>query len=218
VDCCPVPPGPNLCYTDGMNVAFQKPRMTREQFFAWAHRQDTRYEFDGFQPVAMTGGTLGHNRMTNNIHRTLFAALRGSGCEPFGPDAGVATIGDAVRYPDVVVTCTKTPGTSLLVENPVVIFEVVSPTSGRTDRIIKLREYGAVPSIRRYVILEYSGIGLTVFERSTPDQEWRATALAAEDILRMPEIGIEIPVTEFYENIDLTDATTQATGDQSGTE
>jgi Uma2 family endonuclease len=201
-----------------MNVALQKPRMTREQFFAWAQRQDARYEFDGFQPVAMTGGTLGHNRMTNNIHRALFAALRGSGCEPFGPDAGVATIGDVVRYPDVVVTCTKTPGTSLLIENPVVIFEVVSPTSGRTDRIIKLREYGTVPSIRRYVILEYSGIGLTVFERSTPDEGWRATALAAEDILRMPEICIEIPVTQFYENIDLPDATTQATGDQSGIE
>jgi hypothetical protein len=39
-----------------MNVAFRQPLMTREQFFPWAQAQDERYEFDGFRPVAMTGG------------------------------------------------------------------------------------------------------------------------------------------------------------------
>ncbi len=41
----------------------------------------------------------------------------------------------------------------------IVVFEVLSPTSGRTDRIIKLREYQAVASIKRYVILDYGSVG-----------------------------------------------------------
>ena len=86
-----------------------------------------------------------------------------------------------------------------------VVFEVLSPTSGCIDRIVKVREYAAVPSIRRYVIIESSSVGLTVLERSTPDQVWQTTVLANDDLLRMPEIGIEIPVAELYEDIAFPD-------------
>ncbi len=191
-----------------MNIALREPRMTREQFFAWAQARDERYEFDGSEPVAMTGGTANHNRISHNLYSALRTRLRGSGCEPFGLDAGVATIGDAVRYPDALVSCTKTPGTAHVVEGVVVVFEVLSPTSGRTDRIVKLREYRAVPSILRYVILEYTSIGLGVFERTGGDEPWRATALTADDTLRMPEIGIEIPVAELHRDVDLPEAGT----------
>jgi Uma2 family endonuclease len=84
----------------------------------------------------------------------------------------------------------------------VVVFEVLSPSSGRNDRIVKLREYRAVPSIRRYVIAEYASVGLLVFERANGDGDWTATSLASGDILRMPEIGVEVPVEEFYEGVD----------------
>jgi Uma2 family endonuclease len=99
------------------------------------------------------------------------------------------------------------------VEGVVVVFEVLSPTSGRTDRIVKVREYRAVPSILRYVILEYTSVGLTVLERATGDEPWRATALTAEDTLGMSEIGIEVPVAELYENADLPDAGNVDAGD-----
>ncbi len=87
-----------------------------------------------------------------------------------------------------------------------VVFEVLSPTSGRTDRIVKLREYRAVPSIRRYVILEHAGIGLTVLARADAGADWTATALTAGDTLALPELGIEIPVVAFYEGVDLPDS------------
>ena len=40
------------------------------------------------------------------------------------------------------------------------VFEVLSPSSGQTDRIVKVREYASVPTVRRYVILEYTSAGL----------------------------------------------------------
>jgi hypothetical protein len=72
------------------------------------------------------------------------------------------------------------------------------------DRIIKVREYAAVPSIRRYVILESASVGLTVLDRQTGDQKWSVTTLVADDLLALPEIGVEIPVAELYEGAGLS--------------
>jgi Uma2 family endonuclease len=190
-----------------MNIALRK-TWTQEQFFPWAEAQDERYEFDGVQPVAMTGGTINHSRITRGLHRALDDRLRRGGlgrCEPLGPDAGIETVGKAVRYPDALVTCAEVRGEARLVTGVVVVFEVLSPASGRTDRVVKVKEYAAVPSIRRYVILESTSIGLTVLEREGPDDAWRTTILTDGNVLRMPEIGIEIPVGELYEGLTFAD-------------
>jgi hypothetical protein len=175
--------------------------MTREAFFAWADAQEGRYEFDGLQPVAMTGGDLGHSVVTGNILRQLGNRLAGKPCRPLGPDAAIATIGSTVRYPDAVVTCTKFNPRDRLVPDPVVVFEVVSPTSVRTDRVAKLREYQAVASIRRYVIVEPSLVAVTVLWRAEAGQMFTADGLSDGDTLALPEIGIEVPVAALYEGI-----------------
>jgi Uma2 family endonuclease len=197
-----------------MSVTSRVPTMTREQFFDWADAQDARYEFDGFQPVAMTGGNLNHNQIALNIHASLRGRLRDGRCEPLGLDAGVATVGDTVRYPDGVVTCSPMNGTSRLVPNPIVVFEVVSP-AGHIDRIVKLREYAAVDSIRRYVIVESASAGLTVNERQSAGQRWTVTSATADDLLPLPEIGIEVPVAELYEGVDFRSSDIGVTRDIS---
>jgi len=188
-----------------MNIPLRR-AWTRDEFFAWAAEQDGRYEFDGFAPVAMTGGTINHALIMRNLHRALDRRLRGGACRPLGPDAGIATVGDAVRYPDALVTCSALDGAALTVPGAVVVFEILSSGTSRTDRIIKVREYAAVASIRRYVILESTSVGLTVLERDAPGDAWRAGTLTDADVLRMPEIGIEVPVGEFYEDVGFPDA------------
>jgi Uma2 family endonuclease len=187
-----------------MNVAVRKP-WTQEQFFAWAATQEARYEFDGFQPEAMTGGNIGHSRLMRSLHRALDVRLRNGPCEPLGPDAGVETSNRAVRYPDALVTCSSVENGERLVPSVMTVFEIISPTSGRIDRIVKVREYAAVPSIRRYVILESATVGMTVFERDNAHDQWRAVTLTGDDTLQMPEIGIEIPVAELYDGIVFPD-------------
>ena len=153
--------------------------MTREEFFPWGEAQDIRYEFDGFEPVAMTGGTLRHNQMAQNLYFALRSRLTGHRCRPMGPDAGVATVGDSVRYPDALITCTGYDDRERLVPGVVVAFEVLSPTFGRVDRIVKPAEYGAVPSILRYVnvIVERASVGATVLERSRGGDPWMVRTL-----------------------------------------
>ncbi len=187
-----------------MNIARQQP-WTIERFLSWASAQDGRHEFDGTRPVAMTGGNARHSRVTTNIHAALRSRLRGTPCSYYGPDLGVQTIGSRVRYPDALVNCARFPDTARLAPDVVVVFEVLSPTSGQTDRIEKVREYAGVPSIRRYVILETRSPGLLVLHRRHPDDAWTAAALTIEETLGLPEIGIEIPVTELYEDVDFGD-------------
>jgi len=183
-----------------MSAPLHKP-WTQEQFFSWASAREGRYEFDGFQPVAMTGGNAAHALVMRNLHFALRSRLRSGSCQPLGPDAGVETVNKAIRYPDALVTCSTFDLDDRTIPGVVAVFEILSPTSGRIDRIVKVREYMAVPSIRRYVILESTSVGLTVMERAAPNEVWRTTVLTIEDTLQMPEIGVEIPVVEIYEDI-----------------
>jgi len=192
-----------------MNVALQRP-WTVEQFLDWAGTQQERYEFDGVRPVGMTGGNATHSRITTNIHAALRSRLRGKPCAFYGPDLGVQTIGNAVRYPDALVSCTKFPGTHRLAPDVRVIFEVLSPTSGRADRIEKVREYAAIASMRRYVIVESKFSGVLVLHRVEAAAAWTALTLTSEDLLDMPEIGISIPAGEFYEDVDFGGLSTSA--------
>ena len=186
-----------------MNIALRQP-MSRDAFLDWADTQDGAWEFDGQAPVGMTGGTAIHSRLQRRLMRLLEDKLAGSPCEAFGPDLGVATVGDAVRFPDALVACGGTSNPSKLAAGVVVVFEVLSLGSGHTDRIVKVREYGAVPTIQRYVIVEQDKVGLTVLERSDGGG-WRASILTAGE-LRMPEIGIALGVAELYDGLGVPDA------------
>ena len=189
-----------------MNVALRKP-MTLPQFLAWEERQERRYEFDGFQPVAMTGGTVAHEVIGGTLRALLRAHLRGKPCRVMGPTMKIE-VTDRIRYPDAFVYCTPVPPTETVIKHPVVVFEVLSAGTSRTDRIEKLREYQATESIHRYVILEHDSIAATVFARHGTD--WIAHALTAGDVLRMPVIEVDLPIADIYADIPLA---TQADSD-----
>jgi Uma2 family endonuclease len=183
--------------------------MTVAEFLAWEERQEIRWEFDGFQPVAMTGGTMAHDAIGGNIRTALQNRLGAGRSRAFGPTLKIEVVG-RIRYPDAFVVCTPVPPRSTVVREPVVVFEVLSESTSRIDRIEKLREYGATPSIQRYVILEQDAIAAMVFVRKGSDLV--AEALTETDALRMPEIDVEVPMAEFYAGIDLSDAATAKTG------
>ncbi len=176
--------------------------MTRDEFLLWVEGQEGRYEFDGFQPVAMTGGTNTHGRIISNLNGQLYARLRGRSCQSMPSDGGgVATIGNRVRYPDATVTCSPIIGTDRLIPDPVIVFEVLSPSSARDDETMKKLEYQALPTIRRYILIDYLKVAVTVHARPG-EGNWESTArLRAGDIIELPEIGIAIAVDELYERV-----------------
>jgi Uma2 family endonuclease len=86
-----------------MNVALLK-RMTLAEFLDWEGQQPLRYEFDGDQPIAMTGGTLARALVQRDLAISVGGRLRGRPCQFVGNDLKVEVVGK-IRYPDGFVFC-----------------------------------------------------------------------------------------------------------------
>ncbi|MDB5370334.1 MAG: uncharacterized protein JWP20_1892 [Roseomonas sp.] len=195
-----------------MNLALTKP-MSLEEFHAWESRQERKYEFDGFQPVAMAGGSRAHAAIQRNLAISVGGRLRGKPCEFFGSDLKIEVVGRS-RYPDGFVLCAPGPNSSTVAHDPVVIFEVLSNGTSGVDRIIKNHEYASTPSVQRYVMLEQDRVAATVFARIGGD--WVGHVLLQDALLAMPEIGIELPLAELYEGVDFGTADTAGAGEPPG--
>ena len=185
-----------------MNLAVRKP-MTLAEFLAWEERQPLRYEFDGFGPVAMTGGTFAHAAIQRNLALAVGGRLRGKSCQFIGSDLKFQVADGHIRYPDGMVIGSPVDRSATVVHDPVVVFEVLSPSTAANDRIVKGREYQATASIRRYVMLEQDSVGATVYARAGAG--WTHEILVAEFLLTLPEIGVELPLAELYEGIVFDD-------------
>ena len=184
-----------------MNYAHLTP-MTADEFLAWEAKQEFKWEFDGFQPVAMTGGTRAHSVVQRNLLSTLDARLDGKPCQAYGSDLKVQT-GPSYRYPDASVSCTPFPDDATIVAEPVVVFEVLSASTAADDRTIKAAEYKSLQSIQRYVMLEQDRVFATVITRTGTG--WDHTLIGLDGTLAMPEIGVEVPLAILYRGLALTE-------------
>jgi Uma2 family endonuclease len=180
--------------------ATRRKTLTLSEFLAWEERQESRWEFDGFEPVAMTGGTDAYEGVGTRLRTLLDRQLMGKRCHVRGPTMKVEVVG-RIRYPDAVVSCTPVPRGTTVIKDPVVIFEVLSPSTSRIDRIEKLREYQATGSVQRYVMLEPDSIAATdIFRRG---EDWIIRSLIAGDTLAMPEIDVAMPLSDIYADVEL---------------
>ena len=141
--------------------AMEQPRQiefTADEFIAWALDQpEGRFELDNGAVVAMAPERIGHGRAKNRTLRAFEAAIaiRGLGCEAH-PDGATIRIDDRTVYePDALVRCgPPLPGDAIEVADPIIVVEVVSPSSRGIDRGVKLASYFSLPSVRHYLIVD----------------------------------------------------------------
>jgi len=141
-----------------MNVSLiPNVRMNVDEFLAWSERQpDDRYELVDGEIVAMTRDRAGHNRTKGAAYVALRDAVRAAAlpCEVFIDGMAVAINENTVRIPDVIVQCgAELDSTALVTDLPVIVVEVVSPSSERDDIDTKFMDYFSVTSIRHYLVL-----------------------------------------------------------------
>jgi Uma2 family endonuclease len=176
--------------------------MSLEEFLAWEREQPAAFEFDGLTVRMMTGGSLDHSTIASNLWMALRAKLRDSGCRPFRGDAKVIA-NQGVRYPDVTVTCTPSSGRDDIVPEPVVVIEILSPSTEREDRGRKKFDYFATPSIRQYAIVEQDERRVELYTRT--GTAWIDEIITGA-VLNLSTIGVEITLDAIYEDTEL-DAT-----------
>jgi Uma2 family endonuclease len=181
------------------SVALRQPVMSLEEFLAWEGQQEDRWEFDGFGPVAMVGGTSAHNLIAGAMEFALRPRVK-SPCRVYRETMRLR-LAHTLRYPDLMVVCTPVPNGATEVTDPIVVIEVQSPTTLRTDRIEKNREYEATPGVIRYILLEQDAIAAEVYAREAG--RWVRSTVTGDGVLAMPEIGVALPLAEAYADLEL---------------
>jgi Uma2 family endonuclease len=182
----------------------QRRSMTVEEFLEWNLSQDERFELvEGF-PVplrAMAGTSDQHDAITVNLIAELKQQLRQSGCRPKAADTAVRTKIKNVRRPDVTIECAPVQKGSLEARNPVAVFEVLSPTTRKIDRTIKLQEYLHLPALRTIVPIDPDELDAVVFQRDASG-DWQDKRLEyVDDVLSLPDVSVTLPLTMIYDGV-----------------
>jgi Uma2 family endonuclease len=176
-------------------------RMTRAEYRAWAERQPSRrFERINGVVVAMSPERVEHNDRKMLAWLALRRAIRGGNvpCHVNG-DGMTVEVGDSDYEPDAVLYCgDRLPPGSVAVPNPLVIVEVLSPSTAATDRAWKLREYFQLSSLHHYLIV-WADRQQVVHHRRDEAGGIATTLLTSGDI-RLDPPGVAITVEEIYQD------------------
>ena len=172
-----------------------------EEYLEGERVSDIRHEYVNGQVYAMAGASEDHNRITRNILSELHTALRGKRCEPFATDMKVKVppnVTDVYYYPDVLVACDPTDNAKYHRERPMVVIEVLSPDTRRTDEREKPFAYQQIPTLEAYALVEQDVARITVLHRA--ETGWRKEVLEGlAATLKLECLGVEIPFERIYE-------------------
>ena len=177
--------------------------MSLDEFLTWEHDQPERYEYANGVATMMTGGSAAHVTIAMNLAFALRQALRGTGCGPFGSDMKVIA-NHTVRYPDILVTCRPVGDRDDHLSDPILIIEVISPSTEREDRGRKKFDYFATSSIRQYAIIEQDERLIDLYTRT--GDRWTDEIIEGNSVLNLSSIGVEVTLDAIYEDTEL-DAT-----------
>lgn len=173
--------------------------ISTEDYLANELKSDVKHEYIDGQVYAMAGAHSNHNRLTATLIRKIGNHLDGKQCQPYASDMKVK-IGTKFFYPDVLVDCSDIDG--YFTENPKLIIEVLSKSTRRTDKTIKLMAYTQIPSLEEYVLIDQDMVEIEVLQRN---EGWIPKSYYLGDSVTFTSIGLTLSVEAIYERVQNSD-------------
>lgn len=164
----------------------------------------TKHEYQDGQIYAMAGASRNHERIAGNVFGEIRNWLKGRPCEPFASDLKVKA-GNNFFYPDVIVVCDEQNPHEYYTNAPVLIVEVLSKTTRRTDETTKRLAYFNIPSLQEYVLIEQDIVDVEICRRS---KGWVSEHFFMGDGFGFESIGLTLTVEEIYARVDNEDVRT----------
>jgi Uma2 family endonuclease len=169
--------------------------MTADEFIAWTMEQPEteHYELVAGEVVAMAPERVAHARTKGRVFRRLVEAIESAGlpCEVY-PDGMAVQVDAATVYePDALVRCgdpLDDEATKLF--DPLIIVEVLSPSTRGVDAGNKLADYFRLPSLRHYLLIRTDRRTIVHHERDAAGDI--ATRIIADGPVRLDPPGIEL--------------------------
>ena len=190
-----------------MGLPATKHKMTLEEFLAWEAGQPERWEFFDGETFMMAGGSDVHNVVTGNMYMALRIGLQNTRCNVFMSDVRLRlAASDDLFYPDVFVTCSDADRDRRQVkEDPVLIAEVLSPSTEAYDRGDKFAAYRRFTGLKTVLFLSQDRPHVECFTRGE-DGRWILSEASGDTAsLALPAFGFELALADLYR--DLPDAT-----------
>lgn len=189
-----------------MGQADIQPRhYTPTEYFALEAQSDVRHEYFEGEVFAMAGASVAHNLIKNNLIAGLRPGVRQRGCRLFDENVRLAVQEKKYyTYPDVMVSCDPADRHDPYQQRrPVLIAEILSPSTAEYDRTTKFENYQKMPSLQHYLLISQSAWIVEWFRRDEVGQ-WIYTLLTGPDsTLAIPDLGLVLPLRELYEDTDV---------------
>jgi Uma2 family endonuclease len=171
--------------------------MSLKDFLNWEETQEGRYEFVDGRIVAMAGGTVRHDEVRGAIYASLRAKLAGKPCRA-QLDIKVVCPNGRARSPDVAIDCGPRRPEMTALSAPTIVVEVLSPKTRTTDYLEKPRDYGSVPTIEAYLIVDPDEPRIDVLRRAETGLELAETAEGREAVIDLSAIGVQLALADIY--------------------
>ncbi len=184
-----------------------KLRYTLEEYLAVERESDVKYEFWDGEIFAMSGGTLAHEQIMSNVFELLRAKLREKSCRTFSNNMQIKVpAAPPYRYADGSVACGKVEverfnGNDLLL-NPILIWEVLSPSTEAIDRGDKFTFYKSIPSFREYLLIAQHRVHLTHYSKQQ-DGSWSYSEINDLDgTIYLHSVDFPLILREVYQDVE----------------
>lgn len=188
-----------------MGQAEHKPRYTAAEYLALEAQSEVRHEFFEGEIFVMAGESIAHNLLALNISFALRQSLRGRGCRVLVEGVQLAVQENRhYTYPDVMVSCDpEDQRETRMLRHPVLLVEVLSPSTAAYDRALKFKKYKELPSLQHYLLISQH-YWLVEWFRRGDNNEWSYTALTeTTDILTIPALNLTLTLEQVYEETGL---------------
>lgn len=184
--------------------------VSADHYLAWESQQPYKYELIDNRIYPMTGASLSHNYISTRLSVALDSRLSEKGCAVYTSDMRVQVEEEGTyTYPDLVVLCgaprLRPYAEQDTLQNPTLLFEILSPSTELIDRYQKREQYLHIPSLLGYFLVAQDKPLIEAHTRSFDDWHYREYA-GLDASLHIPTPDCEIPLSEIYRRVRFKDA------------
>ena len=175
---------------------------SESDYLAYEAQSPVRHEYIAGEIFAMTGASIRHNVIALNLASALRTHLKGTPCRALIEGVKLRLRKEqSYFYPDVMVTCEdrlqELDSQQQIVEAPLVVIEILSPTTEATDRREKLRAYRTLPSLKEYLLVSQEQAQVEIYRRRG-DIGWDIITYEPGDTVEIASLEIKLGMDEIY--------------------
>ncbi len=185
-----------------MALAPTEIRVSLEEYLHREKSSDVKHEYDNGYIVAMAGASRSHNLIALTLASEIKQHLKGKSCRTYISDMKVHIQkqgNEHFYYPDVMVSCDDQPPSEYYENNPILIIEVLSPSTETRDKLEKLSAYSRISSLVEYFTIAQNKV--EVHRYSMSDDSTLLTTYQDGDTVEFSSIGLFLPVKDIYTDV-----------------